>query len=263
MIIAVASAGRPDKVITIGSHWPKKWVDRTFLVVPNSQYRLYKDATHWPNIVTHANINRLSPTRDWINDYFGFSDPHIVHADDDSRFFDRRDKLRPITVERLEEELDWFDQQLRAGFIYVGMGFRFMCQSRPEVLEYPPGISNFYGVNRDALCSLQFRFSQTELLQGQNLAITVARSGYRSRMRYAAVYHQPVVNASGGCSQYRTGEMYDRAVEAFQEIHGERYISFREREVKWPGMEGMRKLIRVNWRLIKEEHPPTKLWLDE
>lgn len=250
MIIAVASAGRAGKVLTLQKIWPKEWVDRTYLVVPESQKDDYKN--DWPNIVTHPNINRLSPTRDFINDHFG---GHVLHADDDSLFYTRLPKLHHSTTEDLAGALEWFEQQMNDGIVYAGMGFRFMSQDREEVQNYPPGISNFYAVNTETLRSIGFRFSQTELLQGLNLAVTMARLGYATRMLYKVVYHQPTVNADGGCSTYRTGEMYDNAVKAFQAIHGEEYITIRRRAVNWQGMEGERNFIRVQWQRIKRDIP--------
>lgn len=254
MIIAVASAGRADNVLTIiGPHWPKKWIDRTFLVVPKSEGDAYKKV--WPNVLCHPDINRLSPTRDWINDIF--NGQHVLHADDDSKFYTRNPSGAAIEQD-MEEALEWFEEQMQQGIVYAGMGFRFMSQDKPDVSIYPPGISNFYAVNTSALKAMGFKFIQTTLLQGLNLAVTVATHGYESRMWYKVVYHQPKVNAPGGCSTYRTPEMYDETAKKFQEIHGEKYISIRRRTVNWEGMEGERDFVRVQWARIRKDTPQTR-----
>lgn len=255
MIIAVASAGRAGKVATLHG-WPREWIDRTFLVVPDKELREYQN--EWPNVIAHPDsLNRLSPKRDWINDHFG--DHHVIHADDDSKFFVRNalGTLSRANPRDMATTLGWFQRQLESGIVYVGMGFRFMSHERPDIVEGAPGISNFYGVNTLTLHDWNFRFAEVELLQGLHLAITVAKRGYDSRMLYQTVYEQIKINAPGGCSVYRTGEMYDRAATIFRELHGD-YVTIGEREVKWEGMEGLRKMIRVNWKKIREDNPPIK-----
>jgi len=255
VIISCHSAGRSENVLTLQEQWPEKWKSSTYLVVPEKEYKDYKGV--WPQIEVHPNLDRCSPIHDWVNNHFGNYDPHVIHADDDSKFSDRF--TGAVTAERMNQELDWFAEQLKTGYIYLGMGFRWMSQDRKEIVEWPPGISNFYGVNTVALKSLNFQFSDVVLLQGLHLAICVAKSEYKSRMLYRTVYHQPVVNAPGGCSRYRTGEMYDSTVQEFKNIHG-KYISSRKREVKWRGMEGARDIIRIAWRRILKDYPAKKLW---
>ena len=146
---------------------------------------------------------------------------------------------------------------MKEGIVYVGMWYRFMCQDRLDISNFPPGMSGFFSVNTKELRNWGFKFSQTDLMQGLNLSVTVACYGYEARMVSRVVYNQPI-NAPGGSSVYRTGEMYDKAVRDFQSIHGETYINTRRRWCSWPGMEGERDFIRVNWQRIKKNIPQVK-----
>ena len=256
MIVACASSGRGGRVLSF-RNWPPEWSQRTFLVVPENQKESY--GGDWPNILCHPDIPRLSPTRDWINDYF--YPEHVLHLDDDMRFYKREEGfLCTATPADLKFELDWYEQQMNEGIVYVGMWFRFMCHEREDVSPYPPGMSGFFSVNTKWMRSIDFRFSQTELSQGLNLSITVARYGFESRMTARVVYEQ-APNAPGGSSQYRTGEMYDNLVKSFQDLHGG-YITSHSRWCNWPGMEGEREFVRVAWKQIKKDIPQDKRYTE-
>jgi hypothetical protein len=258
MIVACASANRAGRVLSF-RQWPENWKERTFLCVPQSQREAY--TADWPNLVCHPDIPRLSPTRDWINDHF--YPEHVLHLDDDMRFFTRDlpDDLRPATPEELAADLQYYQDTMEEGIVYCGMWFRFMCQNREDISSFPPGMSGFFAVNTKFLRSIDFRFSQTELSQGLNLSVTLARMGYETRMTAKIVYEQ-APNAPGGSSAYRTGELYDSLVPRFKELHGEEYIGKVTRWCNWPGMEGYRDFVKVYWQRIKRDIPQVKRYTE-
>jgi hypothetical protein len=242
MKIFIPSLGRSHRQITY-EYLPDKWKEKTTFVVP------YGEDIDMPNVIqTDESIKGIAATRQFIID---IAEDSVFMMDDDLHFHHRENgKLCKSGPEQVGNALDlmqlWIKEIPCVGFS-SRFGNNWIAEDYVEC--HRPCMA--YGLNPFVLKENKIKFDKFEVCEDYHVFLSLLRLGYKNRMTAQYTVTSPSVNKDGGCSEYRTREMVEKAMEAFVEHHSP-YATFRNTKSDTQGFE-IGKELRIKWRKAYED----------
>ena len=242
MEIFIPSLGR-EPIVTYDSISPE-WLPRTF-VVAESQV---------PGRRTlRTSVRGIARVRQDVVDRATV--PFVFFLDDDLRFFHRKPgskKLHrsgPAEVGAMLVQMrDWLED----GIPCVGLTARYGNNWLPGdvfVENHRPCMA--YGFDRRILQKHNIRFDDVDVCEDYHVILSLLRHGYPNRMSVIYACEDNGVNATGGCSTYRTKEMVATNMGKFKELH-DPYVSLRPTRGLTQGFD-IGQEVRVQWKKAFKE----------
>ena len=99
----------------------------------------------------------------------------------------------------------------------------------------------------DVLKVYDIRFTDMEVMEDFHVALSLLRQGFKSVTINHMVQNQNGSNLPGGCSDYRSMEMQERAAHTLKERHPD-FVTVVQKETKTAWGGGMRTDVRVAWK---------------
>lgn len=250
MNIYIPSMGRVDNQITL-NYIPKKYLERTYLVVPGKEFDAYY--SKYGNIVKEVlacNRKGIAKTRQWILEHS--TDNYVLMLDDDLKFYYRVDMSKPnlvyihtsTDVSRLFRRIE----KLLSKYPVVGISSR-QGNFMKKVKEYECGkIMNAYAFNLVVLSNLKIKFGRLPVMEDYDVNLQLLRKGYKNTVLYEYCWNQKSSNSSGGCSSYRNNDMQTKAAHKLKRLHPD-FVKVIEKKTKvaWNNMKTRTDVI-VQWR---------------
>ena len=251
MLIYIHTAGRPDKQITLKS-FPASLVKRTRLVVQDAEKDHYLKL---PNVVVlPGDIDRLSPTRQWILE--NAESDKFVMMDDDLTFAHRGPytgtklyKANTENVETMCTELEY----LLENYIHVGISAREGNNRVQSNLKENTRMMRFLGYNKPEVLKTGARFDRIDTKQDFDMTLQLLRKGHKNAVLYSFTHNQPGSNNTGGCSVYRDPEMMDRCSHELAALHPD-FVKVVEKQTKTSWGGGIRTDVRIAWKKAYESY---------
>jgi len=251
MLIYIHTAGRPDKQITLKS-FSSDLVKRTRLVVQDAEKDRYLKL---PNVVVlPGDIDRLSPTRQWILE--NAETDKFVMMDDDLTFAHRRPytgtKLYKADIENVETMFTELEYLLET-YIHVGISAREGNNRVQSNLKENTRMMRLLGYNKPEVLKTGARFDRIDTKQDFDMTLQLLRKGHKNAVLYSFAHNQPGSNNTGGCSVYRDPEMMDRCSRELANLHPE-FVKVVEKQTKTSWGGGIRTDVRIAWKKAYESH---------
>ena len=251
MLIYIHTAGRPDKQITLKS-FPASLVKRTRLVVQDAEKDHYLKL---PNVVVlPGDIDRLSPTRQWILE--NAESDKFVMMDDDLTFAHRGPytgtklyKANTENVETIFTELEY----LLENYIHVGISAREGNNRVQSNLKENTRMMRLLGYNKPEVLKTGARFDRIDTKQDFDMTLQLLRKGHKNAVLYSFTHNQPGSNNTGGCSVYRDPEMMDRCSHELAALHPD-FVKVVEKQTKTSWGGGIRTDVRIAWKKAYESY---------
>ena len=251
MLIYIHTAGRPDKQITLKS-FPASLVKRTRLVVQDAEKDHYLKL---PNVVVlPGDIDRLSPTRQWILE--NAESDKFVMMDDDLTFAHRGPytgtklyKADTENVETMFTELEY----LLENYIHVGISAREGNNRVQSNLKENTRMMRLLGYNKPEVLKTGARFDRIDTKQDFDMTLQLLRKGHKNAVLYSFTHNQPGSNNTGGCSVYRDPEMMDRCSHELAALHPD-FVKVVEKQTKTSWGGGIRTDVRIAWKKAYESY---------
>ncbi len=259
MLIFIPSMSRAKDVITV-RFLPKRWLERTWIVVPESQRRDYYHHNRRVQILEVPDkLKGIHNTRQFIADWC--PERYCFQMDDDMTFVQRRDDWSPERP-RFAPTFDRFDAQkiggmldvmeswlIDEGFSHVGLSARQGNNYVKErIFKDVTRMNNVYGHDLDALDWYGIRWDKLRVMEDFYVTLSLLTRGYPNRLLVDYAWNQKGSGAEGGCSKYRTNEVQTEAALLLQKIFPQ-YVTVVEKKSKsgWKGME-TRTDVRIQWK---------------
>ena len=251
MLIYIHTDGRPDKQITLKS-FPASLVKRTRLVVQDAEKDHYLKL---PNVVVlPGDIDRLSPTRQWILE--NAESDKFVMMDDDLTFAHRGPytgtklyKANTENVETMFTELEY----LLENYIHVGISAREGNNRVQSNLKENTRMMRLLGYNKPEVLKTGARFDRIDTKQDFDMTLQLLRKGHKNAVLYSFTHNQPGSNNTGGCSVYRDPEMMDRCSHELAALHPD-FVKVVEKQTKTSWGGGIRTDVRIAWKKAYESY---------
>jgi len=233
---------------------PKKWLERTWLVVDYGEARHYRERYGDRVIVTPKHICKIATTRQWIME--NPKDRYVVMLDDDLTFSMRKGK--GIKLSRCEpEDLNGMFQLLRKWmkeeeYMHVGIsrqgGNNHVEENHIDVHR----MNNAYAYDAKRFREAGVRFDRLLVMEDFDVTLSLLRMGYPNRVTYKYAWSQKASGAQGGCSSYRTREVQADAARKLSELHpGCVRVVEKTSKSGWEGMK-TRKDVVISWKKAYE-----------
>lgn len=279
MLIAIPSAGRVNKQVTLRHIRKHKLEARTVLVVPIKEVERYRSYLGEKIKIVQCPHDGISRTREWIlctlTTEMGYD--KVLMVDDDMDFCMRPEvsKAKLLTIEdtktfmgMLETLEDWLDH----GFVHVGLTAR-QGNHQPFYDEHgvyglhpyrdATRMMNCYAYNVSTLKLIEgIKFGRTEVMEDFDLTLQLLRRGFPNRVSFHYCWNQRGSDKAGGCSSYRTPECQKLAAETLRDLHpGFVKVVLKKSKDSSPAWKNMkvRHDVAVQWRKAfdsyKEEIP--------
>ena len=251
MLIYIHTAGRPDKQITLKS-FPASLVKRTRLVVQDAEKDHYLKL---PNVVVlPGDIDRLSPTRQWILE--NAESDKFVMMDDDLTFAHRGPytgtklyKANTENVETMFTELEY----LLENYIHVGISAREGNNRVQSNLKENTRMMRLLGYNKPEVLKTGARFDRIDTKQDFDMTLQLLRKGHKNAVLYSFTHNQPGSKNTGGCSVNREPEMMDRCSQELAALHPD-FVKVVEKQTKTSWGGGIRTDVRIAWKKAYESY---------
>ena len=250
-MIYIHTAGRPDKQITLKS-FPASLVKRTRLVVQDAEKDRYLKL---PNIVVlPGDIDRLSPTRQWILE--NAETDKFVMMDDDLTFAHRGPytgtKLYKATSDDVVNMFNTIEINLNK-YSHVGVSAREGNNRVQSNLKENTRMMRLLGYNKPEVLKTGARFDRIDTKQDFDMTLQLLRKGYKNAVLYSVAHNQPRSNNTGGCSVYRDPEMMDRCSHELAALHPD-FVKVVEKQTKTSWGGGIRTDVRIAWKKAYESY---------
>jgi hypothetical protein len=249
MIICIHTSGRPDKQVTLMS-LPPVVREKVLLVVQEKETERY--ARRWPQqkmMVLPPEINRLSPTRQWILEN---AEDKVVMMDDDLTFSCRRPELGNPTKLYKAEPVDivamfqWIEDQLDE-YAHVGISAR---EGNNRILEESKTVGRMMRLlayDVEVFHREGVRFDRVDTKQDFDVTLQLLRKGLPNNVSYVWAHNQGGSNVAGGCSVYRTEEVMVRCANELATLHPD-FVKVVEKETKTSWGGGVRTDVSIKWK---------------
>lgn len=257
MLVAIPSLSRWNRLLTY--KWiPKQYLKNTVVFVPENQAAEYR--AHNPDkvIVGHPMVG-IAPTRDWIVQYARKKgERKVLMLDDDLRFFYRiypegksHDYLRAPPDEMLKafriiEKL--LNKHPHAGIV-MKQGSNNLDPRAETLLN--TRILRTLAYDTDVLVRENIKFSDVELMEDFHVSLSLLERGYSNAVDITHAQDQAGSNQKGGCAEFRTMEMHERAAHRLKELHPD-FVQVIQRTTKGAWGGGTRTDVRIAWKKAYE-----------
>lgn len=251
--IMIPSRSRPERQITI-ENLPDRWLKKTFLDVPASQYKVY--AKHNKGVKIRTRPDSLKNLGNARHHQMMSPGPNIVICiDDDVRFLirDRKLKLHWASKEEVGKAMDimvrWLADdnglaQTSLSEEYANHFFegRFKMQGRCNAV---------WGINRTIYRKMKARFSDMPwFMADMYMTLHFLRAGYGVKICYDYAYRLDI-GQEGGISDYRTKERCQKACDKMVKVFG-KYVTARPNKNPRLKLEGI-PYITGRWKKAYED----------
>lgn len=230
MLIAIPTAGRPTKQVTLRSFKSTGLASNVVLVVPERERVMYLNVDH-EVVLAPAAADGISKTREWILTELARQrgEKFVMMLDDDMDFCWRPDMRTPelVTIkdrDRLKAMLDTLEGWLRDDrFIHVGLSARQGNNHENQPYRDATRMMNAYGYDA-AMLQLMLDTGAIEMgripvMEDFDLTLQLLRAGCPNRVSYEYCWNQRGSGAEGGCSTYRTPTVQAMAAHRLKELH--------------------------------------------
>lgn len=254
MLIAIPTAGRSTKQVTLRSFKSTGLADNLVLVVPDRQRVNYLNVGH-EVVLTPPGLEGISATREWILTELAKQrgEQFVLMLDDDMDFCWRPQMDSPelVTIkdrDRLKAMLDTIERWLLDGFVHVGISARQGNNHEDQPYKDVARMMNAYAysaswINEFAAAG-KIVLGRMEVMEDFDLTLQLLRLGFPNRVSYEYCWNQRGSGAEGGCSTYRTPEMQAAAAHKLAALHPG---FVRVKEKNSPSQKGaMAKRVDVN-----------------
>lgn len=252
MIIYIHTAGRPSSQITLRS-FPSEVIKRTRLVVQEKEkqhYYPFKENV----VVLPKNIERLSPTRQWILE--NAETEKFVMMDDDLTFAYRTPftgtklhKSTPDTIISMFNDIE----HLLDRYNHVGVSAREGNNRIQNNVKENTRMMRLLAFNKLEVLKTGARFDRIDTKQDFDMNLQLLRKGHKNAVLYNYSHNQPGSNNTGGCSVYRDSEMMNRCSHELAELHPE-FVKVVEKTTKTSWGGGVRTDVRIEWKKAYESY---------
>lgn len=248
MRIVIHSSGRANRQITLPSLLSAHLEPE--LLVQDSEFDEYHKFWGYRCLITKLppEINRLSPTRQWIIDN---TDGKVVMMDDDLRFCARRTddwtKFNQATNSDVREMFHAIgcalDEYAHAGVVAREGGNRI--EAFPYVFN--TRMMRLLAYNADKVRAVGARFDRIITKQDFDMTLQLLRAGYPNALLTKFCHDQPGSNTSGGCSAYRSPEVMDDSARKLAELHPG-FVKVVQKTTKGAWGGGVRTDVQIQWK---------------
>ena len=254
MLIYIHTAGRPDKQITLKS-FSAELMKHTRLVVQDSEKDKYNIAPLKEKLVVlPKDIDRLSPTRQWILE--NAETDKFVMMDDDLTFAHRgpysKTKLFQANAENVDQMFRELEYLLDT-YIHVGISAREGNNRVASNLKENTRMMRLLGYKKPEVLKTKARFDRIDTKQDFDMTLQLLRLGHKNAVLYSYAHNQPGSNVKGGCSIYRSPEMMDRCSHELAELHP-KFVKVVEKHTKTSWGGGKRTDVRIAWKKAYESY---------
>jgi len=242
--VFVPSRSRPARSITLEAlkgHW-----DHVYLVVPKSQKADYKPLARKHGVTLLAcPVDGIAGTRQWIGQV---AEDKFLMLDDDLRFY-RRMYGEDVSLHKfgktdMQGMLTFVER-----FLYDRAHVAISARGGNNQLPYP------WAENKRPLRALAYRkreFLECEhgrvtIMEDFDVTLQLIRRGYANVVITEYAQDQPVTQAAGGCSDYRTHKVHADNVKKMAELHAP-FVKLRMKENKTGGDFGKRLEATIYWQ---------------
>lgn len=211
--IYVPSRSRADCVHTL-KQFPKQLLKDTFLVCPQSQTDEY--LLHNPQCkILGIEYRNLGEKRNKIFQHARDNYDKLIMLDDDLRFSVRRkdkpDLFSPPKEGDMVEMFRSFSNLLNK-VSHAGILMREGANRILEPVKYTSRVCRAFGYRTDIDIELDFEGNRDKgMMCDFYITLLLLTKGYNNAVLCSYVHNQTGSNTKGGCSDYRTKELQERA----------------------------------------------------
>lgn len=247
MEVYVISSGRADKQTTYNS-LPARIQEKVKIAAPSAEAADYAEYPHV--LVPVMGIGR---TRQWLVDQC--ADQTICMLDDDLTFATRREddptKFYPSTEYEIEALFADIEFQL-SNFAHVGVASREGGNRQVEEYRGTGRMLRVLSYDVEILRRTGTRYDNLEVMEDFDVTLSLLRKGYRNTIVNYMVQNQNGSNLKGGCSQYRTKDVQERAAAALASRHPG-FVKLVQKNTKGADGWGTRTDVIIQWKRAYEE----------
>jgi hypothetical protein len=258
MVIGIPSRSRPDVLASYTANIiPTSWIDRSYVLVPDSQYKSYVKANSRlaKHIITAKDkaIDGEGLARQWLLDHL--PGKSVLLIDDDLRLMRRvrlgvqRTTGRTVNEHDAERCFDLLETWLAEKSIgQVGVGSSWHNNLKPDVIENAL-CGTMAAVKKSALKKCGIKFSDfPKQFSDSYTTLSLILGGYTVRVTYKYLCFCPMgTNSGGGCSDYRSVESVKKAAEKFARKYPE-FVSVYKRKPSMMKNDSMLYNVRIQWQ---------------
>jgi hypothetical protein len=246
MQVFIPSRGRADNVKTTVPF-------EHALVVPRAEVRAYRK---YHEHVIGCPVKGIAPTRQWIIENAA-TDDIVFFADDDGTFFERESmettKLNMSDMPSLIEMWENIEHAFELGYPLVGISYRGGNNHFKVPWKSNQKAFSFWGVDRYVLKQEHIAIDTTPVMEDYYVNLSLLTRGHETRVCYRWCWNQPLSNAPGGCSIWRTPAIHAKGAKMLQAAFP-RYVTLVERAPKYGWYDGAPRLdVRVQWQKAYKE----------
>lgn len=242
--VFVPSRSRPERSLTLEAlegKWPY-----VALVVPAAQATQYKAlaARHGAKLLA-CPVDGIARTRQWIGQQ---AKGRFIMLDDDLRFYARNsfeDVALHMFNRRNMADMLTFVSRLLDYYAHVAISAR---GGNNQLKGFP------YVTNKRPLRALAYRkkeflsvqHGRVQIMEDFDVTLQLIAKGYENAVIVQYAQDQPVTQAPGGCSDYRTHALHEINVRRMAKLHPG-IVKLRDKQNKTGGEFGSRLEATIYW----------------
>ena len=244
MDIYILSSGRPFRQDTWGA-LPKKIRERVVMLVPEKEVTAY--ANVYPCVLP-CPVMGIGRTRQFAVSRSAAG--KLVMLDDDLTFAVRRTdephKFLPAEDVDIEDMFEEIEDKLDS-FAHVGVATREGGNRNTERYLHTTRMLRILAYDARVLKKEHINFNRLPVMEDFDVTLRLLRLGYDNVLLNRIVHNQYGSNAAGGCSQYRTMEVQEKAAKDLAALHHP-YVRLVRKQTKgaWGGQA--RTDVVISWK---------------
>lgn len=272
LFTVIPSKGRSGSLTTLRHFKQYKLLDHVALAVPKNEVDRYERRAGCQVVGVPEKYSGIARTREWILTKLApaWDLKHVLMLDDDMDFCYRPNcgnlKLETITTSKeFLKMLNLLEQWLEDGFKHVGLSARQgnnqLQSNRGKLVTEEHSfrdatrMMNAYAYNVPFINKMvrkgKIELGRTPVMEDFDLTLQLLERGYPNRVSIKYCWNQRGSGKSGGCSDYRTGEMQEKAAKKLAKLHPESVkVTIKKAKadsVAWRGMKE-RYDVNIQWR---------------
>lgn len=254
MDIVIPSCGRADPAKQVTLRYLNEAGFDPYLVVPSKevkQYEQMRDAFDGFRFsVLGCPESGIGKTRAWILRQWHRNGENVMMLDDDMYFYRRPHMDSPKLKRAKPKHVQWMVErveELLEDYPMVGVSARQGNNHVDKEFVTCARAMNVYAFDVSTVlkhCTL----GRVDVMEDFDITLQLLEQGFANAVLYKYCWNQVGSNASGGCSEYRTGEVQAKAARKLKKLHPE-FVTVVEKKAKstWKGME-TRTDVRIAWQ---------------
>lgn len=248
MKIFIPTYGRSENQVTF-NNLPEDIRSQTRLVVQAREREKYEHIPWDSKLVLPDNIRGIGPTRQFLTDNYR----QILMLDDDLDFATRRtdipERFRASMHDDIRNMINTIQNTLDEGWKMVGVASREGANRDTRQFKDVGRQLRVHAIDAEFFREKNIRWDRVEFMEDFDATLQLLELGYPNRVLNAWVHNQHAgSNATGGCSEDRTGERQTQAAIKLYELHPK----FVNVVVKTSGRWGERTDVNIKWKKAYE-----------